>query len=545
MLAQVDERRQPRTNTTVAQLVERHLAEAQLEANTLSTYRGYVDKHILPFLGREKVGSLEADVLDSFYAELRRCRDHCSERGGVDHRTPRKHECDERCRPHVCRPLAASTVRQIHFILSGAFKRAVRWRWVAVNPIASGEPPSAPKPNPKPPKPAEAAQIINEAWKDPDWGTLVWLTMVTGLRRGELCALRWRHVDLSSGVLHVERSIGQRDGRAWEKDIKTHQQRRITLDRDTVLLLQEHLERCQSRASMLGAELSQDAFVFSRASDGSTHLLPNSVSYRYGLLARRLGIATTLHKLRHYSATELIAGGVDIRTVAGRLGHGSGGVTTLRVYAAWVSESDQRAAGNLAARMPPRPAPAVPSQPVEHAAFDPSSPHEVVAVSLRDQIMDGSLPAGLPVPPVKQIASDHSVSVGTAQRALELLKKWGLVEAHRGRRNLVRRPAGPAVEVDIDATASNKNAASEEPGLHPESLDLEIRRLGRVVSKLRTVADPADHDTLGRLLAGAVKRDGKPGSEIDAYDMVVRRAGEQDVLLTFVATASGGSFRPE
>ncbi|HZA72169.1 MAG TPA: tyrosine-type recombinase/integrase, partial [Propionibacteriaceae bacterium] len=71
--------------------------------------------------------------------------------------------------------------------------------------------------------------------------------------------------------------------------------------------------------------------------------------------ARRLGITTSIHKLRHYSATELIAAGVDIRTVAGRLGHGGGGGTTLRTYTAWVSESDQRTASKLAPRMPTRP----------------------------------------------------------------------------------------------------------------------------------------------------------------------------------------------
>jgi site-specific recombinase XerD len=76
------------------------------------------------------------------------------------------------------------------------------------------------------------------------------------------------------------------------------------------------------------------------------------VTQRYGRLVARLGIKSHLHALRHYSATELIAAGVDVRTVAGRLGHGGGGATTLRVYAAWLSEADQRAAGVLAGRMP-------------------------------------------------------------------------------------------------------------------------------------------------------------------------------------------------
>jgi integrase len=73
-------------------------------------------------------------------------------------------------------------------------------------------------------------------------------------------------------------------------------------------------------------------------------------------LVRRLGLTGHLHQLRHYSATELINAGVDVRTVAGRLGHGGGGATTLRVYAAWVAESDQRAATALGSRLQ-RPSP--------------------------------------------------------------------------------------------------------------------------------------------------------------------------------------------
>jgi site-specific recombinase XerD len=93
--------------------------------------------------------------------------------------------------------------------------------------------------------------------------------------------------------------------------------------------------------------------------------LRDAVASRLGLaairpLVGRLGIETSLHKLRHYNATELIAAGVDVRTVAGRLGHGGGGATTLRVYAAWVTEADRRAAGTVASRLPRRPAPAKP-----------------------------------------------------------------------------------------------------------------------------------------------------------------------------------------
>jgi hypothetical protein len=69
----------------------------------------------------------------------------------------------------------------------------------------------------------------------------------------------------------------------------------------------------------------------------------------------KLEIRTHLHAIRHYSATELLASGVDLRTVAGRLGHGSGGATTLRVYAAYLSRADQAASELLAGRLPAPP----------------------------------------------------------------------------------------------------------------------------------------------------------------------------------------------
>jgi integrase len=74
----------------------------------------------------------------------------------------------------------------MHFILSGAYKRAVRWKWLSVSPVGQAEPPAAPTPNPQPPTAADASRIVSEAWRDLDWGTLVWVAMTTGTRRGEL-----------------------------------------------------------------------------------------------------------------------------------------------------------------------------------------------------------------------------------------------------------------------------------------------------------------------------------------------------------------------
>jgi hypothetical protein len=107
---QVDERRHPKTSATVDQLLDQHFELLTLEGSTMDTYVRYADKHIRPFIGRSSVGSLDAGVFDSLYAELRRCRDHCDRSAYVEHRTDRAHECDTRCRPHVCTPLSLEGV---------------------------------------------------------------------------------------------------------------------------------------------------------------------------------------------------------------------------------------------------------------------------------------------------------------------------------------------------------------------------------------------------------------------------------------------------
>jgi integrase len=70
---------------------------------------------------------------------------------------------------------------------------------------------------------------------------------------------------------------------------------------------------------------------------------PDSVTHRFSRLAKQLGLRTRLHDLRHYAATQLIAGGVGLRTVSGRIGHAGGGATTLRVYTHFLAAADRQA----------------------------------------------------------------------------------------------------------------------------------------------------------------------------------------------------------
>jgi len=530
LLQEVAERRAPRTNATVDELLDKYLDGFGGSPTTLDLYRTHVRNHISPSLGHLKAGRLDAETLDSFYGVLRRCRSRCSGRGRkTDHRVNGPHECNEKCKPHRCRPLAPTTIRHIHFILSGAYKRAVRWGWVAENPTAKAEPPPAPKPNPQPPSAADAARIVTTSWRDPDWGTLVWVAMTTGVRRGELCAIRRSSVDLTEGreTIWLRRAIRREPGAGWvEGDLKTHQQRRIALDAETVTVLRQHLERCASRAAALRIEWPKDAFLFSIEPDGRTFPTPDSVTQRYDRMVTRLGIDTTLHKLRHYSATELIAAGVDPRTVAGRLGHGGGGTTTLRTYTAWVSESDQRAARGLGAGMPQRP-PELDE--VSQALAEPRHPYQVVAAAVATRIESGSLAPGASAPSATDLAVEHQVSLATAKRSLVLLTDWGLLD--RLNRNELVVAASVAQPAQIPHPTK---AAADEAGNGLSMLSFVLRRQGAVCSRFTSVADPTNPVELHEVLVDAVGRAG--GGDLAEYELDVTHHGDIAPLLTFVAS---------
>ena len=413
---QVDEDRHPKSAITLSRAISQWLEVAKLEDTTRDRYEDLVRIYIGPAFGELAAAKVDAELLERFYARLQRCRALCNGRPSTS---------------HTCRPLSSSTVRKIHFIISAALERAVRWRNLGVNKAALVVVPSPAQTEPDPPTAEEAARILSEAWAiEPDWGLLLWLTMVTGSRRGEVSALRWRDLNSARGLLVISRSNAQPKAGVKEKETKTRQQRRVALDPQTMELLTVHRGRWEQRCADLGCELDPSAYLFSPAPDGSTPWPPRSLTQRYGRLAMKLNLRSTrLHSLRHYSATELIAAGVDIRTVAGRLGHGSGGATTLRIYAAWVDEAGQRAAGTMAGIMPTLTAP---------APRPPRGPYEVIAATLRDQIQDGRLAPGDLVPTTAELAAAHSVSIATAHRAIAVLSREGLIEVSRGRRAVVK-----------------------------------------------------------------------------------------------------------
>jgi integrase len=152
--AQVWDNTAARTNVTLGYLLEEWLSGHQVEETTRISYRLLIDGFIHPALGATPLGQLCRQgprPFEQLYAELRVCRRRCHGRAFVEHRTPKPHTCDERCAAHVCTPLAVSSIRQCHAVLSGALNAAKRWGWITLHPLDAAQRPRMPASQPDPP----------------------------------------------------------------------------------------------------------------------------------------------------------------------------------------------------------------------------------------------------------------------------------------------------------------------------------------------------------------------------------------------------------
>ena len=318
MSVEVDRGRFTGTSTTFAQLSEKwlNLAKGDLSPTTLRRYENLLKNHILPALGILPVKNIQTIDLDQLYYGL-------TKRVG----------------------LASATVRQIHAIIRRTFRQAVLWGWIATNPAVNATPPRLTKPDLSPPDVAQVAELLHAASElDPELGNFLHLAATTGARRGELCALRWNNIDTGLRTLTIEHSIIEVLGGILEKDTKTHASRRISTDEGTLAVLEAQHNIATERASAIGLDLHDDAYVFSHEPDGKIAWNPGAVTKRFTILRSTLGLeGIRLHDLRHFAATRLMAAGVPVRTVSGRLGHANPS-TTLSVYSHFVEASDQEAA---------------------------------------------------------------------------------------------------------------------------------------------------------------------------------------------------------
>jgi integrase len=243
--------------------------------------------------------------------------------------------------------LSPLTRRYIHVILKSALARAAEQQLLARNPADAFK-----KRLPKVERKemvtltAEQSQQLLESIKDTRTYWPVMLALATGMRRGEVLALRWKNIDLDRAVLSVVQSLEQTKTELRFKDTKTSRNRAITLPAFAVEELRR-LKRQQAEELLaLGIRQTGETLVCCRA-DGEP-LQPRSVTHQFILLRGRVKDLPRVrfHDTRHSHATQLLADGVHPKVAQERLGH-STVTTTLDLYSHVTATMQADAAAKL------------------------------------------------------------------------------------------------------------------------------------------------------------------------------------------------------
>jgi integrase len=311
------------SKTTLAEFLdrwERDWAAVNVGPKTLERYRELLKCHVRPHVGAVAIQKLQPVHLAELYAKLLR-------EGRGDGRG-----------------LAARTVGHVHRAIHKALVVATEWGVVQRNVADVAKPPKVQ---------AGEIEILGEnatrallqQLRGRALYPLAVIGLATGMRRGELLALRWRDVDLDGGKLRVEQSLEQTKvgGLRFKAPKTKHGRRTVTLPASVVSELRGHWKAQQEHRLKLGTgKAPDDALVF--ANWDGTPRSPNATTKEWRRTLAVLDLpAVSLHALRHTHASQLIASGMDVLTISRRLGHGSPTIT-LGVYGHLFSNTDDRAA---------------------------------------------------------------------------------------------------------------------------------------------------------------------------------------------------------
>jgi integrase len=297
-------------------------AALRVTPKTLERYREIVGQHIAPQLGQTRLQQLRGDLLQHYYAE----------------RLGR---------------LAPATVRQHHAILHRALGQAVRAGLVAHNAADDAEPPPLRRREVEVLAPAQVTQLLAALADNASIFHVPALLAVTcGLRRGEVCALRWHDLDLKGGRLHVRRSLEQTRAGLRVKETKSASGvRELALPASTAAALRAHrAAQGQHRAAVSAEGLWREHDLVWPDWDGRP-CRPDNLSSGFANWTKRTGARYGLppvgfHVLRHTFASLLAGAGSSPRDIATAIGHADPGFT-MRLYAHVLPGASERAAAAI------------------------------------------------------------------------------------------------------------------------------------------------------------------------------------------------------
>jgi len=293
---------------------ERDWAATNVSPKTAERYSQLLKLHIRPTLGAKPMQAIRAQDLNALYTSLR------------DRLAPR-------------------TVGHVHRPLHLVFGHATKWGNIKRNIVGLVDAPKVPPTEAPVLQLTEIPQMFDAVrGRGYSLYPIAVVALGTGMRRGELLALKWKDCDLDGAKLRVEQSLEQtrKSGLRFKEPKSKRGRRTISLSLAVVAELRKHWAAQQEQRLSLGLGGSPpDGLVFADW-DGSP-FAPDRLSDNFADTMEAAGLPhVTLHTLRHTHASQLIRSGVDILTVSRRLGHATATVT-LNVYGHLITTEDKAA----------------------------------------------------------------------------------------------------------------------------------------------------------------------------------------------------------
>ena len=299
-------------------------AAFNVSPRTAERYGELLDHHVIPHIGSLSVQRVGPMALNKLYADLL-----------TTGRTLHSGEVIG---------LAPRTVGHVHRAIHRMLGFAVQWGVIEINPASKVSPPKV-EPTEIEILTNEQATVVLTKLRGRVLYPVVAMALASGMRRGEILALRWRVVDFQKRTVRVESALEEtKAGGVRVKAPKTkHGKRNISLPDWMFDVLRDQRRQHQERNLALGlGKLTGDEWVFGKL-DGDVRA-PESVTKEWRATVRTMQLPdVTFHALRHTHASQLIAAGLDVLTISRRLGHARPTIT-LDVYGHLFADSDVKAA---------------------------------------------------------------------------------------------------------------------------------------------------------------------------------------------------------
>lgn len=305
-----------------------------LAPKTLSRYKNMLDQRILPEIGHIKLSDINRNHIVKLYESMMQEGSRLDGKGGG---------------------LSGKTILHHHRLLSKIFATAVLWELIAVSPMKMVKSPKATR------KIAsfydddqvlmliEHLNVLEES--QIKYRVLVMIALFTGMRRGEIMGLEWKDIKFKKRTINICRTSQYLPGKGvFTKEPKTELSKRaITIPETIVLLLKDYKQHQTNERHRLGNIWKPSDRLFTTW-DGEP-MNPDTITDWFAKFIKKHNLPyVTFHGLRHTNVSLLIADGVDVRTIASRVGHANP-TTTLNLYSHMLRKSDQIAADSLEKRI--------------------------------------------------------------------------------------------------------------------------------------------------------------------------------------------------